>query len=66
MSIEVFHRLLKVVYLQGKHNRRLDQLLSVLLRIARDKVFERMTKIEKGASDTKFKSDASVFRENAE
>ncbi len=48
MSIEAFHRLLKVVYLQGKHNRRLDQLLSVLLRIARDKVFERMTKTEKG------------------
>ena len=50
MSIESFHRLLKVVYLQGKHNRRVDHLLSVLLRIARDKVFDRLTKTEKGKS----------------
>ncbi len=37
-------------YLQGKCNRRVDQLLSVLLRIARDKVFDRITKTEKGKS----------------
>ena len=50
MSVEAFHRLLKVVYLEGKHNRRLDHLLSVLLRIARDKVFDRLIKSEKGKS----------------
>ncbi len=35
-SVEAFHRLLKVVYLESKHNRQIDHLLSVLLRIARD------------------------------
>ena len=48
MHIESFHRLLKVVYLEGKHNRRLDRLLSILLKIARDKYFERVTKEHKG------------------
>ena len=48
MTIESFHRLLKVVYLDSKHNRRIDQLLSVLLKIARDKEFERLIKHEKG------------------
>lgn len=48
MTIESFHRLLKVVYLESKHNRRIDQLLSVLFKIARDKEFERLIKHEKG------------------
>ena len=48
MHIESFHRLLKVVYLQGKQNRRLDTLLSIVLKISRDKAFERITKLQKG------------------
>ena len=48
MTIESFHRLLKVVYLDSKHNRRIDHLLSVLLKIARDKAFERLIKYKKG------------------
>lgn len=50
MHVEAFHRLLKVVYLQGKQNRRLDHLLSVLFRISRDKTFERISKLHKGKS----------------
>jgi len=50
MSVEAFHRVLKVVYLEGKHNRRIDHLLSTLLRIARDKVYDRLIKAEKGKS----------------
>ena len=34
MFIEAFHRLLKVVYLDNKHNGRIDSLLNTLLRIA--------------------------------
>ena len=45
---ESFHRFLKIVYLDGKHNRRVDHLLNTLLRIARDKVFDRISKTEKG------------------
>ena len=37
-----------MVYLQHKQNRRIDFLLSILLKIARDKVFEQLTKVEKG------------------
>ena len=48
MFLESFHRTLKVVYLQQKHNRRIDFLLHALLKISRDKVFERLTKLEKG------------------
>lgn len=48
MSLESFHRLLKVEYLEGKQNRRLDHLLHVLLKIARNKAFEQFQKIYKG------------------
>ena len=48
MFTESFHRLLKVVYLDGKHNRRVDTLLNTLLRIAKNLVYEQITKEEKG------------------
>ena len=48
MFIESFHRLLKVVYLQSKQNRRIDDLLNTLCRIARDLVYEDIRKEEMG------------------
>ena len=48
MHIEAFHRLVKTVYFQQKQNRRVDALLNVLLKLARDKAFERLIKTEKG------------------
>ena len=48
MFTESFHRLLKVVYLNNKQNRRVDWLIHVLLRIARNLVYEQLQKIEKG------------------
>ena len=48
MHIEAFHRLIKSVYFQQKQNRRVDALLNVLLKLARDKTFERLIKTEKG------------------
>lgn len=50
MALEAFHRLIKVCYLEKKQNRRVDYLLHVLLKIARDKVFERLQKTQKGKS----------------
>lgn len=44
MFTESFHHLLKVVYL----NRRVDTLLNTLLRIARNLIYEQITKEEKG------------------
>ena len=50
MFIESFHRLLKAVYLDNKNNKRIDtcSLLNTPLRIARDKAYERLIKVEKG------------------
>ena len=48
MFLEAFHRTLKVVYMQQKQNRRVDFLLHTLLKIAKDKIFDRVIKLEKG------------------
>jgi len=48
MFLESFHRLLKVVYLNNKQNRRVDKLIHVLYRIARNLLYEQLTRIEKG------------------
>ena len=48
MFIESFHRLLKVVYMEHKQNRRVDFLLHMLLKISRDKLYDRLQKVEKG------------------
>ena len=48
MYLESFHRLLKFVYLEGKVNKRLDYLISILLKVAKNKAFEHFQKIHKG------------------
>ena len=48
MYVEAFHRVLKYVYLKGKVNKRLDNCIGILLKLARDKGFERIAKMEKG------------------
>ena len=48
MFVESFHRVLKVVYLHHKQNRRIDFLLITLTKIARNKTFERLRKVEMG------------------
>ena len=48
MYVEAFHRVLKYVYLKGRVNKRLDRFIYILLKLARDKGFERLVKFEKG------------------
>ena len=48
MFVESFHRLLKVVYMNNKQNRRVDHLVHILLRLARNLVYEQLQKMEKG------------------
>ena len=48
MFAEAFHRLLKTVYLHQKQNHRIDYLLHILLRISKDKAYERLQKTHKG------------------
>jgi len=55
MALESFHRVLKSVYFNRKRNRRVDNLLSELLKIARDKAFEAWAKFEKGKRTNKIR-----------
>ena len=48
MYVEAFHRVLKYIYMKGRVNKRLDKCLHILLKLARDKGFERLVKMEKG------------------
>ena len=48
MYVESFHRVLKYIYLKGRSNKRVDRLLHVLMKLARDKGFKRLCKLEKG------------------
>ena len=48
MYAESFHRVLKIVYLEHKQNRRIDYLIYILLKIARDKAFEQLQNAHKG------------------
>ena len=48
MYLESFHRVLKILYLNHKQNRRIDSLLITLMRVARDKAFEHFRKLEMG------------------
>ncbi|XP_064483824.1 uncharacterized protein LOC135396665 [Ornithodoros turicata] len=45
MHLEVFHRVLKCCYLDGKKNKRVDKLISTLLRLTRDKTFEHVVQL---------------------
>jgi hypothetical protein len=48
MYLESFHNVLKSCYMERKANRRVDSLLQILLRVARDKAFERLIKVDAG------------------
>lgn len=45
MALEAFHKVLKHTYLEGKKNKRVDALVSILLKMIRDKNFERLVKL---------------------
>ena len=53
MYVEAFHHILKYMYLQGKVNRRVDKCVHILMKIARDKSFERLTKLHKGKNTSR-------------
>ena len=57
MFSEAFHRVLKIVYLQHRHNRRIDYLIYILLKIVRDKAFEQLLKMEKGTEYVTYTRD---------
>lgn len=55
MHLESFHKIIKHVYMGGLKARRLDRSVGVLLKIARDKQFERLIKVEKNVFSTRQK-----------
>ena len=48
MYVEAFHRLLKHIYMKGTCNKRIDKCIHVLIKLERDKAFERLIKSQKG------------------
>ena len=54
MAVESFHHVLKACYMERKQNRRVDKLVHFLLKIARDKVFDRAIKTQKGKLTHRF------------
>ena len=64
MFTKAFHRLLKVVYLENKQNRRVDKLLHVLFRIACNLIYEQIRKDEKGKT-THRKAEINKWHKNA-
>ena len=54
MYLESFHAVLKILYLNHKLNRRIDNLLVPLLRVAREKAFECFRKQEMGKNHLEY------------
>ena len=48
MYVESFHRLVKYIYMRGRANKTIEKLLYILMKVSRDKAFERLCKLEKG------------------
>ena len=48
MYVESFYQTLKYVYMKGRINKRIDNLIHVLIKISRDKMFQWLSKLEKG------------------
>lgn len=62
MRLEALHRVIKYCYLDGKHNKRVDRLISVLLKLTRDKIFDRLIKNSKNARTSFQKAAAAKHR----
>ncbi|XP_077560873.1 uncharacterized protein LOC144175708 [Haemaphysalis longicornis] len=62
MRLEALHMVLKYCYLDGKQNQRVDRLISVLLTLTRNKIFDRIIKFAKNA-ETAFARDTRSTHE---
>ena len=51
MYVESFHRCLKHVYMKGRINKRVDNLLYILMKISRDKAFDCLCKLGRYLED---------------
>ena len=50
MYVEAFPGVLKYIYFKEKMNKRLDKCIGILMKLARDKGYERLLKLEKGGN----------------
>ena len=48
MHVEAFHHTQKYLYMKGKINQCVDKCVHLLMKITKDKAFERLIKLEKG------------------
>lgn len=59
MVLEAFHKVLKYIYLKGKQNRRVDDLLFYTFQLICDTNFERLTKLCDGGKITHYLNDVN-------
>nr|CAI5828831.1 unnamed protein product [Callosobruchus analis] len=55
MSIERMHQTIKYLYLNGKQVRHLDKTINILMKLVKDKLFERLITLNKGKVSSKIK-----------
>jgi regulator of sirC expression with transglutaminase-like and TPR domain len=48
MHLERMHRTLKYIYLKGKTVKRLDKAINAIMKLVRDKLYEKLIIIRKG------------------
>ncbi len=56
MYLESFHRVLKHCYQKSKVNKRMYKTIDLLLKYAKDKIFDRILKSEKGKNTYRIQS----------
>ncbi|KAH7944952.1 hypothetical protein HPB49_002782 [Dermacentor silvarum] len=66
MRLEALHRVIKYCYLGGKNNKRIDRLIAMLLKLVRDKVFDRLIKLSKNAATTFYEETQSRHKAGEE
>jgi len=55
MHLERMHRTIKYLFLKGKHVKRLDKAIHAIMQMIKQKLFDRLTVLEKGKLSTKVK-----------
>ncbi|XP_050514453.1 uncharacterized protein LOC126889821 [Diabrotica virgifera virgifera] len=55
MSIERMHQTIKYLYLNGRQVRRLDKTINILIKLIKDKLFERLITLNKGKISSKLR-----------
>lgn len=54
MRLEALHRVIRYCHKEGKRNKRVDRLISLLLKLTRNKIFDRLIRLVKNTAESAF------------